>query len=163
MHADIKTNSDPYNAKFSSILESISKFNCSDYFSNHISNSQSEQSIIVKNFQNNLRTHLAENHHDINWQTEYKPNVDVKDSIDIFGIHDDFVVVIELDKHRADQVSKKFISRMAIINEHQIHYISLCYPGTQNMNASECVKYFNYCSSIAKKINAKYAGLIIEK
>ena len=163
MYADIKINSDPCDAKFASILASISKFNCSDYFSNHINNSQSEQSIIVKTFQNNLRTYLSENHQDIDWQVEYKPNIDFKDSIDIFGIHADFVVVIELDKHRADQVSKKFISRMAIINQHQIYYISLCYPGTQNMNASECEKYFNYCSIIAKRINAKYAGLIIEK
>jgi len=98
---------------------------------------------------------------DITWSIEYCPSRQSRDSIDIFGKGKEFVVAIELDKNRADQVSKKFVSRMAILPETNVYFISLCYPGTKKMSKSECKKYFNYCSTIAARMNSHYAGFII--
>jgi hypothetical protein len=71
-------------------------------------------------------------------------------------------VVIELDKHRADQVAKKFVSRIAILPPTTIYFISLRYPGTDDMNRPECEKYFSYCEILASKMGHHYAGFIIE-
>ena len=71
-------------------------------------------------------------------------------------------MAIELDKNRADQVAKKFVSRMAILPTTTVYFISLCYPGTEMMNKSECAKYFGYCATLAHRMGSHYAGLIIE-
>ena len=73
-----------------------------------------------------------------------------------------------MDAHRADQVAKKFLSRSALFINENIIYLSLCYPGTNSMNKKECVKYFDYCSTISKILsdnssyNKLYAGLILK-
>ena len=92
---------------------------------------------------------------------EHRPSSKNRDSIDIFGEGKGFVVAIELDKNRADQVAKKFVSRMAMLPPTKIYFISLCYPGTQNMNKPECRKYFSYCSTLALRMGNHYAGFII--
>jgi hypothetical protein len=105
---------------------------------------------------------LAEAIPDINWQMEYSPHSSKRDSIDIFGSNKDIYIVIELDKHRADQVSKKFVSRSSLLIDKDIIYVSLCYPGTSNMNSSECKKYFGYCKMLSVRMGNEYAGFIIE-
>jgi hypothetical protein len=99
---------------------------------------------------------------EIVWASEYQPNNSFRDSIDLFGKGNDFVVAIELDKTRADQVAKKFVSRMAIIPSTVIYFISLCYPGTDKMNHSETSKYFEYCATLARRMSNYYADLIIQ-
>ena len=93
---------------------------------------------------------------------EYSPHSGKRDSIDIFGSNKDICIVIELDKHRADQVAKKFLSRNSLLIDKNLFYISLCYPGTSNMNSSECIKYFGYCKKLSKRMGNEYAGFIIE-
>lgn len=122
---------------------------------------QQEQKLIVDNFQVSMCLALSQAVPDLKWQQEYSPHSTMKDSIDIFGSNEDFNVVIELDKHRADQVAKKFVSRSALLDK-VIFYISLCYPGTSNMNSSECIKYFSYCNQLSKRMGNEYAGFIIE-
>jgi hypothetical protein len=78
------------------------------------------------------------------WEKEYVDTQEnrKRDRIDIFGEVKNIKlnVVIELDAHRADQVAKKFLSRQALFHEKNLIYISLCYPGTNNMSQNECIK-----------------------
>lgn len=69
-------------------------------------------------------------------------------------------VVIEFDSARADQVSKKFLSRIAQIPNHNLIYIAYCYPGTQSMNLNEVNKYFTYMQTISENLNmAGFVGM----
>ncbi len=145
----------------SSIISCITDIECSEYFSSHIGNSQSEQKRIVASFQAAVKSKLADTMPRIKWSMEHCPSKN-RDSIDIFGDGNGFVVAIELDKNRADQVAKKFVSRMAILPPTKIYFISLCYPGTENMSKPECGKYFSYCSTLALRMGNHYAGFIIE-
>jgi hypothetical protein len=145
-----------------SLVACISQVSCSDLFSIHIGKSQPEQRKIVISFQNRLLKLLKELIPEINWFIEHCPSSENKDSIDIFGEGGEFVVVIELDKNRADQVAKKFVSRVALLPNKSFYYISLCYPGTERMNRAECIKYFKYCSILAVRMKNHYAGFIIQ-
>jgi len=144
------------------IISCICNFDCSSFFGSHLGKSQSDQKKIVSNFQTLICDELANNITNISWQLEYSPNTGKRDSIDIFGSNNDIHIVIELDKHRADQVAKKFVSRNALLINKSVFYISLCYPGTSNMNPSECIKYFGYCKQLSKRMGNEYAGFIIE-
>lgn len=144
------------------IISCISTFDCSGFFNSHLGKSQPEQKKIVSNFQTAICDSLSNNIINTSWQLEYSPSTGKRDSIDIFGSNNEIQVVIELDKHRADQVAKKFLSRNALLIDKSIFYISLCYPGTSNMNASECIKYFGYCKQLSKRMGNEYASFIIE-
>jgi hypothetical protein len=154
-----KTGEDPI---LLSLISSIISVDCSHHFSEHLGKSQQEQKSIVESFQNFTKSILESKMPEVRWSSEYLHNHNIRDSIDIFGQGHDFMVVIELDKHRADQVAKKFVSRIAILSPATIYFISLCYPGTVRMNKSECTKYFGYCAILANRIGVHYAGLIIE-
>jgi hypothetical protein len=146
---------------FNIMVSCISDIDCSSFFSDHIGLSQPEQREIVNRFQSHVRSVLAESLPDIDWLVEHCPSHDCRDSIDIFGQGDNFTVAIELDKHRADQVAKKFVSRMAVLPDAKIYFVSLCYPGTDKMNPAECTKYFGYCSNLSTRMGNRYAGFII--
>jgi len=143
------------------IINHITNFNTQIYFINLIGKKQSDQKQIIKKFQNDLYNSLKIKFQTIYWELEHKPNINVRDAVDIFGKYNDISIIIELDKHRADQVAKKFISRNALFSNENIFYISLCYPGTSNMPINETKKYFNYCKILSNKLNNDYAGFII--
>ena len=143
------------------IIKSISEFECSSYFDAHLDRNQKEQKLIVDNFQISMCLTLTHDVSELEWKQEYVPHSTMRDSIDIFGSNEDLNVVIELDKHRADQVAKKFVSRSALLDK-AIFYISLCYPGTNNMSSGECKKYFSYCNNLSKRMGNEYAGFIVE-
>ena len=143
------------------IITTIEEFDAKDYFANLIDKSQKKQKEIVIKFQNDLYENLSSKVAEIKWKIEYRPVNNARDTIDIFGTSKSFVVVIELDKHRADQVAKKFLSRSALLSKKTIFFISLCYPGTYNMPINETKKYFKYCKILSEKIDNEYAGFII--
>jgi len=143
------------------IINCISNYECSSYFDDHLDMNQQEQKLIVDNFQISICLELTQALSNMKWEQEFIPHSTMKDSIDIYGSSEELSVVIELDKHRADQVTKKFVSRNALFDK-PIFYISLCYPGTSKMNPSECKKYFSYCKNISKRMGNEYAGFIIE-
>ena len=145
-----------------SIISCISAIECKGTFLSLLGASQSEQKKIVGCFQKQVYAQLESAISVIKWTMEYRSCCNSKDSIDIFGEGADYAVVIELDKHRADQVAKKFVSRLASIKSNPLFFISLCYPGTPAMNKSECVKYFGYCATLASRMGNHYAGFIIE-
>jgi hypothetical protein len=86
----------------------------------------------------------------------------VWDAIDIFGERDNKILIIELDKWRADQIAKKIVSRTALMIDKKIGFISLCYAGTNHMNKNEYLKYFKYANILSSKLKNYYAGIIIE-
>lgn len=145
-----------------SLVVCINSINCAEHFTHHLGRSQREQGPVVQTFQQVLGRTLAATFPEMSWSLEHQ-NASGKAAIDIFGKSHETTVVIELDKHRADQVAKKFVSRSAMFKTEKIYYISLCYPGTHKMNMTECVKYFGYCADLSKRMGNVYAGFIIQK
>lgn len=145
------------------ILGAITNLDCNSCFLSHLGQPQSEQKTIVTNFQKSLYKRLVDSIPNLRWTMEHTPSKNQRDSIDIYGESEGFVVAIELDKNRADQVAKKFVSRIALLPDKKVYFLSLCYPGTKKMNLNECVKYFGYCSNLAERMSCVYAGLVIGK
>lgn len=150
------------NAFLNLLVACIGGIECSQFFSAHLGKSQSDQKLLVTEFQSLIMSALKNSIRNVEWNLEFPPSSKNRDSIDIFGRGSDFVVIIELDKSRADQVSKKFVSRIALFPSDKVYFVSLCYPGTEKMNASECEKYFGYCSALSLRTCNHYAGFIVE-
>lgn len=116
--------------------------------------------------QDELTNFLNENCASFLWETEYRITEEFKDRIDIIGISkkQDYKHVIELDAHRADQVSKKFVSRMALLENENICYTAICYSGTKSMSKNETLKYFKYCQILADSFpkEKSFRGVILE-
>lgn len=145
-----------------SLTAGIASIECSNFFSTHIGKSQTDQKLLVAGFQKIAAAALRNAIKKVQRSIEHCPSPTNRDSIDIFGKGDEFVVVVELDKNRADQVAKKFVSRMALFPSTKVYFVSLCYPGTEKMNKAECTKYFGYCSALALRMGCHYAGFIVE-
>ena len=156
-----KTNDLPENNWFEKITDSLRNLDCELYVKVLTKLSQSEQKIKVNSLQNYILDHLEKQHSDFKWKTEHQVS-EKRDSIDIFGERNNEILIIELDKWRADQVAKKLISRTALMIDKKIGFISLCYAGTEKMSKNECLKFFRYGNIILSKLNNYYAGLIIE-
>lgn len=163
MRPVVKVRSTDQDEWLNSILDVITNLDCDEHFSSHLGQPQHAQKVIIANFQKFLCKRLLDSIPSLRWTIEHIPSKDQRDSIDIYGESDDFVVAIELDKNRADQVAKKFVSRVALLPDKKVYFLSLCYPGTERMNLNECVKYFGYCSNLAKRMSGVYAGLVIGK
>ena len=153
--------SDTNDSFLESLVASIASIDCAEHFTNHLGHSQTQQATAVQGFQRTVRHSLTTAFPPVTWHLEYQPAAG-RDSVDIFGQVNNASVVIELDKTRADQVAKKFLSRSAMFAE-MIYYISLCYPGTDHMSPRECRKYFEYCASLSKRLGNLYAGFIIQR
>lgn len=162
MHPYLHVKSTENDVFFEALIKSIASVNCKEYFSNRIGKSQSEQKTIVGKFQQIICNKLSYNIPKTQWSLEYSPIESSRDSIDVFGKALSAVVAIELDENRADQAAKKFVSRVAILPEVKVYFISLCYPGTVNMSKPECIKYFGFCSNIANRMGNVYAGFTVE-
>lgn len=156
-----KTNSLVENNWFEKVISTLEGLECSDYLNGLTELNQSEQKIKVLNFQEYILEHLKTYHSDFKWETEYQVGVH-RDSVDIFGERNNEVILIELDKWRADQVAKKLISRTALMIDKKFGFISLCYSGTAKMNRNECFKFFKYGKIILSKLGNYYSGMIIE-
>jgi len=148
---------------FQKIIMTLKGLDCSEYLNGFKSSSlsQKEQKSRINNLQNFIVDILKNKHSSFDWKIEYKVS-EKRDSIDIYAEYKNKIIIIELDKWRADQVAKKIVSRTALLIDKNIGFISLCYAGTEKMNKSECIKYFEYGNTIQKKMNNFYAGLIIE-
>ncbi len=102
------------------------------------------------------------------WEREFKPSIYHGDSLDLFGKSNhksDYSIVIEFDAHRADQVAKKFVSRVALLSDRNIIYIAMCYPVKSEVSKKECEKYFNYCNIVSSLISMEknetiFAGIL---
>lgn len=144
-----------------SLVSCIGSINCSEQFSEHLGEVRTKP-FVVKPLQAAVCSALVTGFPQITWSLEHKQRAASKDAVDIFGTGGKAPVLVELDTSRADQVAKKFLSRSAIFEE-QIYYVTLCYPGTDRMNVSECMKYFEYCATLSRRLGSFYAGFIIQR
>ena len=121
---------------------------------NLISLDQSSQKRLIDTFQRGLQLSLEKNVPNVVWRSSHALSQERRDEVDVFGTfssgNNAGAIIIELDKWRADQVAKKFVSRFALTLERPLMYIALCYGGTESMNKGECKKYFNYCRLICE-------------
>jgi len=152
--------SDTQDKLFDSLVMRIADIDCTQHFENHEGLSQIQQAAIVRDLQQTIFQTLMAAFPSVVWRLEYQPS-DRWDSIDIFGEVNDARIVIELDKSRADQVAKKFLSRSAMFTE-QIFYISVCYPAIERTNRQECHQYFGYCVEVSRRLGNLYAGFILQ-
>lgn len=96
--------------------------------------------------------------------SKHYTHVSSKDRLDLFvkvsiGEHK-WVIVVEFDSARADQISKKFVSRIAQVPNGCLIYVAFCYSGTKSMDLNEVSKYFLYMASISKNLNmAGFVGM----
>ena len=162
MRPKVKVKSENCDALLGGVLDCITSIECTSSFANHIGTDQAAQKTTVALFQYILLDKLEKSLTDISWTQEFCPSASARDSIDIFGQKDEIAIVIEMDKNRADQVAKKFVSRSALLKDRKLYFVSLCYPGAERMNINECTKYFGYCRDLADWMNFSYAGLVIE-
>lgn len=78
------------------------------------------------------------------------------DKCDVFVETNHYIVIVELDATRADQVAKKMLSRYfyAEKSNKPTVYICLLYPGTDHMNPNECIKYMNMGKDVLLRMNS---------
>lgn len=132
---------------------------------------QSELKTQVTDLQNSLQDYLKIKFTNYVWQTEYKADANRKDSFDILGYNKelDMYIVIELDPHRADSIAKKFVSRLAIMVNNNLLYVSYLYPGTNKMPINEARKYLGDCETILEILNTnsgkrkQFLGFFLEQ
>lgn len=117
----------------------------------------------VSEFQKNLQENLNSVENGYDWEIEYDSSEHPEhDRIDVCGVPKGSPKrtpkwIIEIDATRADQIAKKFVSRLALYGlGESINYVAIMYPDTANGKA-ECEKYLRYCRDIMKKINPKSA------
>ena len=105
-------------------------------------------------------------------EIEYKLSNVVKDTADgyndkcdVFVETERYVVIVELDATRADQVAKKMLSRYYYVDKcsKPTVYICLLYPGTEKMNINECIKYMNMGKDVLLSMNQanQFIGALI--
>ncbi len=140
-----------------------------------ITGTRKQKSDTVKKLQEELQKHIFGSFQ--NCETEKyifhdtKKYDDIHDRADVYAKKDDYEIIIEIDTTRADQISKKFVSR-ACYNllpkkngeKKKLIYVALLYQGTQSMNVDECIKYFMYCETILKQLSKDsiFIGAIIQ-
>lgn len=130
----------------------------------------------IRNFQQNLKKLLEEKQFTDcdNEKYIFKDGLSdptykgIQDRADVYAKKDDYEIIIEIDATRADQVAKKMVSRLSYHlltgKEHPgLIYVALLYPGTDNMNADECIKYFIFGQTIIDQLpDSSFIGCMID-
>ena len=113
----------------------------------------------VEAFQDRIKDILNASGNGYTWATEKTiKGRSERDSIDILGTPSKPITgpkwIIEIDATRSDQVSQKFLSRVALWGlKEPIQYVAILYPDTQNGKKS-CEKYLRYCNEVLRTINS---------
>lgn len=134
------------------LCEAIS--NNSSLLKGHFARSNKNDHSFIEQFQDGITRSLQEMDSKYSWKTEHRFDGSIKDSVDIFGSkRGDKDWIIEIDATRADQVAKKFVSRLALGGlSHSIVYVAVLYKSTQE-DPSQSKKFLYYQNLIAKKIS----------
>lgn len=122
------------------------------------------QTLVKSKIQIPLFEHLSINLPDVEWNIEYPAskisheNQSIGDKFDIYGYSkdNDTYIIIEIDTCRADQISKKFVSRYALTSGKNIIYGIILYSNSHQFNkheSKEVVKYLSYINRILKQEN----------
>ena len=122
----------------------------------------------VDRFQRILAQNLKNTDKKYSWDPEVSKSGRAEgDRVDIFGRANGLPDwIIEIDATRADQVAKKFLSRLALWgldNKRNIEYVAILYPDTQK-GKKTCEKFIRYGYDIIQKINKKsnITGIFID-
>lgn len=141
------------------IAATLLAVDCASAFASLLGSGQPVQREIIKTFQNALCAQLNESNPAAAcaWQAEVRASEKYRDAFDLYlrptldGVT--YHVIIELDKPRADQVAKKFLSRVSHTINEPLIYVTFCYPGTNKMSKPETIKYFGYFATLVTKMN----------
>ena len=78
------------------------------------------------------------------------------DKCDIFVETECYILIVELDTTRANQVAKKMLSRFYYADKcaKPTIYVCLLYPGTNSMNPNECIKYMHMGKDVILSMNS---------
>ena len=125
-------------------------------------------------FQEALKKELTESlrrviYSDIEYILSHNVNEDVyeplKDKCDVFVETERYIIIVELDASRADQVAKKMLSRYYYADKYTkpVVYVCLLYPGTEKMSSNECVKYMRMGKDVLLSMNSsnRFIGAFI--
>ncbi|MTQ86528.1 hypothetical protein [Streptococcus salivarius] len=110
-----------------------------------------------KNLQNYIYSVLHQNVLDFKWEIEARKGLN-GDKFDIYGISNDSQVIVEFDNSRADQVAKKFISRIASATQKDnvktlyVIYNYSNYNKRWKKQVVETKKYIKYCKHIGNEV-----------
>ncbi len=134
------------------LCEAIS--NNTSLLKGHFVRSNKNDHSFIEQFQDGITKSLQEIESSYSWKTEHKFDGTIKDSVDIYGsMKGDKDWIIEIDATRADQVAKKFVSRLALGGlSRPIVYVAVLYKSTQE-DPSQSKKFLYYQNLIAKKIS----------
>ena len=153
------SNVDPITRNFKNQFEEVVKF-LSNLNINKNNYTFNKKDTVKEILQIPILNSLSNKFPDFEWDMEYKININVKDSIDIIGMlktdPDIYQIIIELDNERGDQISKKFVSRMALTTDRNTGYITLCYPSsnsTAKAGKQETNKYSSYMSLLSEVLH----------
>ena len=136
-------------------------------------------------FLEKLSNEFAKNLRRIQFRTtEYSLSENLADSIDkyhdkcdLFVKTERYIVIVELDATRADQVAKKMLSRyyyadkypkpvvyVCLLYPKPVVYVCLLYPGTEKMNPNECIKYMTMGKDVLLSMNPanRFIGAFIK-
>lgn len=125
---------------------------------------------LVEQFQKEIKDILNTTKNDYRWEKEITPQGrSEKDSIDILGVAKKNKKlnpkwIIEIDATRSDQVSQKFLSRLALWGlEAPMHYVAILYPDTKG-GKNVCEKYLRFGSEVLRSINkqSSITGLFVD-
>ncbi|MFR9503322.1 MAG: hypothetical protein SNH73_02570 [Rikenellaceae bacterium] len=149
---------DKYNTLLSDIIAKVRVVDFTPLRNTKVKGKIDNITKLQKNILNSLKT-ISDN-----FCMEYQMNVNCGDKADIYCEIDNCCVIIEIDATRSDQVTKKFVSRIALNLDKRIIYIAICYPREVTTSLQELKKYFTYCKSIISKIDNKssFTGILID-
>ena len=99
------------------------------------------------------------------WENSTNAIDKYNDKCDVFVETERYIIIVELDTTRADQVAKKMLSRYYYADKYAkpIVYVCLLYPGTKKMNPNECIKYMKMGKDVLLSMNSsnRFIGAFI--
>ena len=137
---------------------------------NHLKRTNTGNHDFINDFQNGICEYLSQlkpQYCDYKWSKEEKAKRrKERDSIDIKGVSNNEICIIEIDATRIDQIAQKFVSRLCLWGLEEetkkpLLYIAILYKGSKCHNRKEdCEKYIRYCNKIIKQSKGKESSVI---
>lgn len=136
------------------LLSSINSPHIYNYIDLHLNRHNSNDHSYIKKFQEAIQNALLKQGYNI--QKEVPVSSGIRgDKIDLLCDDNGQSWIIEIDATRADQVAKKFVSRIGMLGiKNAVSYVAVLYPDTRN-GKQECLKYILDMHEILKGVNKK--------
>ena len=129
--------------------------NNAQYVLSHFKRTNPNDHSQIKKFQEKIRDYLELNT-EWKWEEEQSLSDESKVSVDILGNLNAKKCIIEIDTVRHDQISAKFVSRLALAGlKESIDYVAILYDSTQKSGPQQAQTYIGYMANIMHHINRK--------